>query len=78
MTQVNIHEAKTNLSKLVARAMAGEEIVIARAGKPMVRLVVEEPQPKPRRVPGFAKGEFEVTDSFFEPMSEEDLALWYK
>jgi prevent-host-death family protein len=77
MTQVNIHEAKTHLSKLVARAMAGEEIVIARAGKPMVRLVIEEPQPKTRRVGGFLKN-YEIPDDAFAPMTEEELDLWYK
>ena len=52
---INIHEAKTQLSALVARAEAGEEIVIARANKPVVRLVRVEPAPVPRRL-GEAKG----------------------
>jgi prevent-host-death family protein len=55
MAQVNMHEAKTHLSKLVERVEAGEEIVIARAGKPVARLVPVE-QPKPKREFGFWKG----------------------
>ena len=45
MTKVNVHEAKTNLSKLLEKAMNGEEVVIAKAGKPMVRLVPVESEP---------------------------------
>jgi prevent-host-death family protein len=72
MTIVNIHEAKTNLSRLLQQVAAGEEIVIARAGKPIARIVpVSKPQP---RRPGIAKGE--VTDAFFEPLSEDELAGW--
>lgn len=72
MTMVNIHEAKTNLSKLLERVLAGEDIIIARAGKPLVRLVaVEERLP---RVPGIAKGR--VTEAFFEPLPEEELEAW--
>ncbi len=76
MTQFNMHEAKTNLSSLVERALAGEEIWIARAGKPLVRLTVAAP--KQPRIPGFAEGEFVVDERFFEPMTEEELDLWYK
>ncbi len=72
MTTVNIHEAKTNLSKLLDRMLAGEEIVIAKAGKPIARLVpVEERLP---RVPGIANGN--VTDAFFEPLAETELEAW--
>lgn len=75
-TTIKMHEAKTHLSSLVARAVAGEDIVIARGDKPQVRLVAVEPQRKPDRVPGLLKGRISIPDSFFEPMSEEDLALW--
>lgn len=72
MISVNIHEAKTHLSKLLERVLAGEEIVIARAGKPLVRLVpIADTQP---RTPGLAKGQ--VTEAFFEPLSDEDLDAW--
>ena len=53
--QVNVHDAKTHFSKLIAEVEAGEEIVIARAGKPILKLVKIESQ-LPRIVPGFAKG----------------------
>ena len=74
---VSIHAAKTHLSRLVARAEAGEEIVIARGRKPVVKLVPIE-APKPRRVPGRWKGKISIGPEFYEPMSEEELALWYK
>jgi prevent-host-death family protein len=74
---VSIHAAKTHLSRLVARAEAGEEIVIARGRKPVVKLVPIE-APKPKRVPGRWKGKISIGPEFFEPMSEEELALWYK
>jgi prevent-host-death family protein len=72
MRSVNLHEAKTHLSELVGAAAAGEEIVIARAGKPLARLVPLE-KAEPRR-PGLAKGR--VTAAFFEPLPEEELASW--
>jgi prevent-host-death family protein len=71
---VTVHEAKTHLSRLIAEALAGREIVIARRDKPAVKLVPVSPPPK--RVPGKYKGQFTVPDSFFEPLSEEELALW--
>ena len=71
---VNVHEAKTNLSKLMERASAGEEIILARAGKPCVRLVPLEPT-KRRRQPGLLKG-WVIPDSFFDPLPEEELRLW--
>lgn len=75
MAIVNIHEAKTNLSKLIARAEAGEEIVIAR-GKPVVRLTLVKPRPEGRRG-GWLKGLPELPDSvFFDPLPEEELRLW--
>jgi len=72
---ISIHAAKTHLSRLIARAEAGEEVVIARAGKPVVKLV--SLASKPKRVPGRWKGRFTVGPEFFEPMSEEEFALWY-
>lgn len=61
-----MHEAKTNLSRLVERAASGEEIVIGRAGKPVARLVPYEPsQAEPRR-PGSMKGKIWVADDFDE------------
>ena len=72
MTTVNMHEAKTNLSKLIDRMLIGEEIIIAKSGKPVARLVpVEVPQP---RVPGIAQGR--VTEAFFQPLPDSELEAW--
>ena len=69
MRQVNIHEAKTQLSKLIA---AGEEVVIARYGEPVARLVPIRP-PAVKRTPGSARGKFKVPPGFFDPLPEEIL-----
>ena len=71
---VNVHEAKTHLSRLLARVEAGEEIVIARNGKPAARLVACKRRGKRR--PGTLKGKIEIDDSFFDPLPEEELAAW--
>ena len=75
-TTVKMHEAKTHLSSLVARAVAGEEIVIARAGEPQVKLVPVSDKPMPRRQFGALKGKISIPDSFFDPMTEEELREW--
>ena len=67
MRQVNIHEAKTQLSKLIS---AGEEVIIARYGEPVARLVPIRP-PITRRIPGSARGKFAVPPEFFEPLPSE-------
>jgi prevent-host-death family protein len=72
---VNVHEAKTHFSKLLERAHAGEEIVLAKAGKPYARLVPLKTDEKPRRQPGRLKG-WIIPDSFFDPLPEEELKLW--
>jgi prevent-host-death family protein len=72
MTTVNVHHAKTHLSRLLERAATGEEIVIARAGQPVARLVPISPV-EPRR-PGLAKGR--LTDAFFEPLPPDELDAW--
>ena len=77
MTQVNMHEAKTHLSSLVERALAGEEIIIARAGKPAISMVPVTTRQKSGRQFGCMKGEFTIADDAFDPMTEEELALWY-
>ncbi len=65
MRQVNIHEAKTHLSRLLEEVEGGEEIVIARAGKPVARLVPNLPNGAPRK-PGFLKGKIKILDGFDE------------
>lgn len=72
LTQVNIHDAKTSLSRLVERVEAGEEIVIARAGKPAARLVPLS-KPQTRRVLGLLKGTLMIPDDFDRPLPESVL-----
>ena len=74
MTVVNVHEAKTQLSRLLAQVEAGEEVVIARRGVPVVRLVACKS--KGKRQFGAMKGKIAITDAFFEPLPEEELKLW--
>ena len=66
---VNMHQAKTELSKLVARALAGEEVIVTRNGKPVVRLV---PISR-RRTPGGLEGKIWISPEFYEPLPEEVL-----
>ena len=76
MPVYTVHEAKTNLSKLIERAERGEEVVIARGDKPVVKLTVVGEKPKPRRQPGMLKGVIhEFPDSFFDPLPEDELKL---
>jgi prevent-host-death family protein len=74
---VNVHEAKTQLSRLLERVESGEEVIIARAGKPVARLVplaTEKPQRRPGRLAGLYPP---IPDSvFFDPMSDEELKEW--
>jgi prevent-host-death family protein len=65
MQTVNIHEAKTHLSKLVEKAAQGESFIIAKAGKPMVRVVaIDAPEPKKVRRLGFMKGQLKIPKDF--------------
>lgn len=72
---VNVHEAKTHLSRLLERAHNGEEIILAKSGKPYARLVPLASVEKPRRQPGRLKG-MKIPDAFFDPLPEEELRLW--
>jgi len=73
----NVHDAKTQLSKLMDRAHAGEEIVLAKAGKPYARLVPLDETPKVKRQPGGWPELRNIPDSvWFDPMPEEELELW--
>ena len=71
---VNVSQAKSQLSRLIARAEAGEEVIIARRGKPVARLVACKPRKKRR--PDRLKGKAVITDEFFDPLPEEELKLW--
>ncbi len=66
---VNIHEAKTNFSKLIERVLGGEEIVIAKAGKPVAKLIPIAPKPA-RRTPGSARGQVWIGPDFDAPLPE--------
>jgi prevent-host-death family protein len=72
---VNIHEAKTHFSKLIARVRLGEEIVIAKAGEPVARLVPEKQQRAPR-LPGTGKGKIVIHDVFYDDLPEDLLDLF--
>ena len=74
MTVVNVQEAKTQLSRLLAQVEAGEDVVIARRGKPVARLVACKPRKKRR--PDRLKGKVVIPDDFLDPLPEEELKLW--
>ncbi|WP_174280486.1 type II toxin-antitoxin system Phd/YefM family antitoxin [Sphingomonas bacterium] len=76
MATVTVHEAKTHLSKLIARALDGEDVVIARGKVPTVKLVPVEPAPPPRRVPGSMAGQFTYAPDVFDPASDDELREW--
>ena len=76
MTTVNIHQAKTQLSRLVEAAAAGDEIIIARAGRPVARLVSLQPAaPQPRRL-GLLAHLGDVPEDFDAPLPEDVLAAF--
>lgn len=81
MTTVSVHEAKTHLSRLLARVEAGEEVIIARGKQEIAKLVPLEPPQKKRRVPGrlahlIPTGKDPLADGFWDPLPEDELALW--
>ena len=69
MHQVNIHEAKTHLSKLIQEVINGEEVIIAKDNKPLVKLALL-PSAKPQRKPGSAKGLIKIRADFDEPLTD--------
>ena len=74
MVVVNVHQAKTQLSRLLAQVETGEEVVIARRGEPVARLVGCKPPGK--RQPDVLKGQIVVPDSFLDPLPEDELKVW--
>ena len=75
MSIVTVHEAKTNLSKLIAEVLAGGEVVIARGKEPVARLVaINAPKKKP--LLGRYPEKFELGDAFFEPLPDDELEAW--
>ena len=75
MRTVNIHEAKTHLSKLIDDAVKGEPFIIAKAGKPLVKVVALDAPEAPRRL-GFMKGEIEIPDDFDRMFEAEIQAMF--
>lgn len=73
MATVNVHDAKTHFSRLITRVESGEEIIIAKAGRPVAR-IVPLPEKHRKRTPGTARGRIVIDKSFFEPLPEEVLA----
>lgn len=72
MKTVNIHEAKTHLSRLLSEVGSGEEIIIAKSGKPVARLVPVEKKPV-KRLPGSAKGKIILSADFLKPLPDDLL-----
>jgi len=78
MRTFNIHEAKTHLSRLIDEAAAGEPFVIAKAGKPMAKVVrIDTPVGKPKRRIGFLKGKIKVPDNFDTMMASEIQEMFH-
>ena len=75
MITVNMHEAKTQLSKLVDGAVRGETFIIAKAGKPLVKVTALEPKPAPQRL-GFMAGQISVPDDF-DRMGESQISVLF-
>jgi prevent-host-death family protein len=75
METVTIHTAKTNLSQLLARVEAGEEIILARGKQPIAKLVPFQPPRKKRRF-GALRGIITIGPEFFEPLPEQELTAW--
>ncbi len=73
--KVNVHQAKTYLSRLLDQALAGAEVIIMRSGRPLARLIPIKP-PRTLRTLGSAKGEFVVPDDFDAPLPEDVLAAF--
>jgi prevent-host-death family protein len=74
---VNVHDAKTHFSKLLARVAAGEEIVIAKAGRPVARLMPIGHATSQKRVPGIDKGKIRMAKDF-NVMSKREIDDWYR
>jgi antitoxin (DNA-binding transcriptional repressor) of toxin-antitoxin stability system len=76
MIRINIHEAKTHLSKYLARLKTGETIILCRRNVPIAEIRPLRPEEKRRRPIGLARGRFEVPSEFYEPLPEEVQSAW--
>lgn len=72
----NIHSAKTHFSHLIERALQGDRVIVAKAGKPIVCIVPYALPPPKNRVPGSAAGMFTMASDFDAPLSDAELAVW--
>ena len=72
MQQVNIYEAKTHFSELITKTLLGDDVVIAKAGKPLVKLVPYTQEKRPRK-PGSAKGRIKIAEDFNAPLPDNIL-----
>jgi prevent-host-death family protein len=77
MATVSVYNARAEFSRLIERALAGEEIVITRRGKPAVRLVPVEDALQPRK-PGALKGKLELPEGFFDPLPDDIIDAFYE
>jgi prevent-host-death family protein len=77
MATVSVYNARAEFSQLIERALAGEDIVITRRGKPAVRLVPVE-EPRQVRKPGALQGKLELPHSFFDPLPDEIIDAFYE
>lgn len=75
MKPITVHEAKANLSRLIQKSAAGEEVIIVRGTKPVARLVAFG-EVKGKRMPGALKGVLQVGPEFFQPLTPEELSAW--
>ena len=75
--QVNIYEAKSKLSKLINQVISGEEVIVAKSGKPVAKIVPFE-KPTQNRKPGSAKGKLIISDDFDSPLPDDILKGFYK
>jgi prevent-host-death family protein len=73
--EVNVHHAKTNLSKLIAAVESGEEVIIARNGKPAVKMVLADPPPRFERVGGGLKGKLNLPENWEEEWKKMDKEI---
>lgn len=76
--QYNVHETKTNLSKILTRVAKGEEVIIAKSGIPIAKLVPIEKEKSQNRFPGSAKGKIVMSDDFTEPLPDDVIDTFYR
>ena len=74
--QYTVHQAKTQLSRLLQEVEEGKEVIIARGSKPVARLIPEKPVKRPKREPGRFEGQGWAAPDAFDPVSDEELKEW--